>query len=271
MLVPYPNFTKEGYGMGKEAANPQEESALARYRIISPILIAMEENADKGKIGNLKSEACASAGISRKTLWRWLTRYAQNGFEGLKYQGASGEKKRLIPGELVKEAIQLRLEVPSRSVPQIIEILELEGKAPAGFLKRSTLQDRLREEGYASAQMKLYQKPGVASRRFARAERGDLWQADIKFGPYIKVGAKRQQVYFVAFIDDATRYIVHGEFYDTLDAGIVEDCLRKAILKEGVPRRLLFDNGKQFRTKWMDRACAIAVRRALQPGIQRKN
>lgn len=243
--------------MGKEQIVPQEESAMERYRIISPILTAMEENADKGKIGLLKSEACALAGISRKTLWRWLARYARNGFDGLKYQGAAGEKKRLIPGDLVKEAILLRLEVPSRSVPQIIEILEMEGKAPAGFLKRSTLQDRLREEGYAKAQMKLYQKPGIASRRFARAERGDLWQADIKFGPYIKSGTKRQQVYFVAFIDDATRYIVHGEFYDSLDQSIVEDCLRKAILKEGVPRRLLFDNGKQFRTKWMERACAI--------------
>lgn len=162
---------KEGNGMGKETVMPQEESALERYRIISPILAAMETNTDKGKIGLLKSEACALAGISRKTLWRWLTRYAQNGFEGLKYQSASGEKKRLIPGELVKEAVLLRLEVPSRSIPQIIEILEMEGKAPVGFLKRSTLQDRLREEGYASAQMKLYQKPGVASRRFARAER----------------------------------------------------------------------------------------------------
>ena len=243
--------------MGKETVISQEETALARYRIISPILTAIEENTDKGRIGLLKSEACALAGISRKTLQRWLTRYAQNGFEGLKYQGASGEKKRRIPGELIKEAILLRLEVPSRSIPQIIEILELEGKAPVGFLKRSTLQDRLREEGYAAAQMKLYQKPGVASRRFARAERGDLWQADIKFANYIKVGAKRQQVYFVAFIDDATRYIVHGEFYSALDQSIVEDCLRKAILKEGVPRRLLFDNGKQFRTKWMERACAI--------------
>jgi len=213
---------KEGNGMGKETVMPQEESALERYRIISPILAAMETNTDKGKIGLLKSEACALAGISRKTLWRWLTRYAQNGFEGLKYQSASGEKKRLIPGELVKEAVLLRLEVPSRSIPQIIEILEMEGKAPVGFLKRSTLQDRLREEGYASAQMKLYQKPGVASRRFARAERGDLWQADIKFGPYIKIGSKRKQTYLVAFIDDATRYIVHGEFYDTLDQSIVE-------------------------------------------------
>jgi len=37
----------------------------------------------------------------------------------------------------------------------------------------------------------------------------------------------------------------------------VEDCLRKAILKEGIPQRLFFDNGPQFRNKWMERACAI--------------
>jgi len=242
--------------MGKENIARQEEIALERYRVISPILTALEENTDSAAIGLLKSEACGQAGISRKTLSRWLSRYAKDGFDGLKYQGASGEPKRIIPGELVKEAILLRMEVPSRSVPQIIEILEMEGKAPAGLLKRSTLQDRLREEGYSSAQMKMYQKPGIAARRFARAERGDMWQSDIKFS-YLKVGGKRTQVYFVAFIDDATRYIVHGEFYDTLDQGIVEDCLRKAILKEGVPRRLLFDNGKQFRTKWMERACAL--------------
>jgi len=235
----------------------KDEIALQRFQIISPILLAMDENADKAKIGLLKAEACGGANISRKTLARWLDRYAQEGFDGLKYRGASAEPKRLIPGKLVKEAIQLRLEVPTRSVPQIIEILEMEGIAPVGFLKRSTLQDRLREEGYSSAQMKLYQKPGVAARRFARSERNDMWQADAKFGPYLKLNGKTTQVFFVGFIDDATRYIVHGEFYDRLDQSAVEDCLRKAILKEGLPRRLFFDNGKEFRTKWMERACAI--------------
>jgi len=235
----------------------QDDIALERYRIINPILSAMGDSADKSKIGLMKSEACGQAGISRKTLERWLSRHAQNGFDGLKYQGASAIPKRVIPGELVKEAVLLRLEVPSRSVPQIIEILEMEGKAPVGFLKRSTLQDRLREEGYSSAQMKLYQKPGIAARRFARTERNELWQADIKFGPYLKINSKPTQIYFVGFIDDATRYIVHGEFYDAFDQSIVEDCLRKAILKEGVPERLFFDNGPQFRNKWMERACAI--------------
>jgi len=235
----------------------QDEIALERYKIISPILSAMEENADQGKIGLIKSEVCGGAGISRKTLARWLVRYAQKGFDGLKFQGASTVPQRLIPGELVKEAVLLRLEVPNRSIPQIIEILEMEGKAPAGFLKRSTLQDRLREEGYARSQMKLYQKPGAAARRFARTERNDMWQADIKHSGYLKIDGKPKEIFFVGFIDDATRYIVHGEFYDSFDQGIVEDCLRKAILKEGLPQRLFFDNGKQFRNKWMERACAI--------------
>ena len=164
---------------------------------------------------------------------------------------------RKIPIELIKEAITLKLEVPTRSVPQIIEILEMEGKVIPGFLKRSTLQDRLREEGYSTAQMKMYQTPGVAARRFARSERNALWQSDIKFGPVLKVGGESIQIYFVGFIDDATRYIVHGEFYDTLDQGIIEDCMRKAIIKEGVPQRVFFDNGTQFRTKWMERACGI--------------
>ena len=122
-----------------------ERLAFERYKIITPILIATEEGADKGKIGLLKSEACGLAGISRKTLNRWLNRYAEEGLDGLKYQPGSDISKRAIPKELVKEAILLRREVPSRSIPQIIEILEMEGKAPKGLLKRSTLQDRLRK------------------------------------------------------------------------------------------------------------------------------
>jgi transposase InsO family protein len=235
----------------------QEETALERYKIISPILSAIEEKADKGKISQLKAEACKEAGVHRKTISRWIDFYAEKGFEGLKYKSSENTAKRKIPGELVKEAIQLRLEVPSRSIPQIIEILEMEGKVSVGFLKRSTLQDRLSEEGFSTTQMKVYQKSGKAARRFARSERNAMWQADIKFGPYIKINGKKAQVYFVGFIDDATRYIVHGEFYTSHDERVVEDCFRKAILKEGIPQRVYFDNGKEFRNKWMTRACAM--------------
>jgi transposase InsO family protein len=238
-------------------SNTQDETALERYRIISPILTAIDEQADRAKLSVLKGEACGQAGISRKTLARWLNRYGQKGYDGLKYREGNVQTSRIIPDSLVDEAIILRREVPTRSIAQIIEILELEGKVTPGFIKRSTLQDRLREKGYSSTQMKYYAQPGVAARRFARRERGEMWQADIKYGPHVKINGKLKQVFFVGFIDDATRYIVHGEFYDAFDQSIVEDCLRKAIIKEGVPQRLLFDNGGQFRNTVMERACAI--------------
>ncbi|MDR1181311.1 MAG: helix-turn-helix domain-containing protein [Bacteroidales bacterium] len=147
------------------AQNPrtQDELALERYKIISPLLTASDEHADKGKIALLRAEACAGAGISRKTLKRWIDRYVRSGFDGLKYSPGTAARSKRISGELLQEAILLRREVPSRSVSQIIEILEMEGKAPPGFLKRSTLQDRFREMGYSAAQMKLYRTPGVAA------------------------------------------------------------------------------------------------------------
>jgi hypothetical protein len=84
-----------------------------------------------------------------------------------------------------------------------------------------------------------------------------MWHSDIKYGPHLTINGVRKQIYLVSFLDDATRYVVHGEFYDSLDQTIVEDCFRKAVMKEGLPKRVYFDNGKQYRNKWVDRACAI--------------
>ena len=233
-----------------------DEIAVNRYKIIAPILVAAEENADEAKISQLKKDVCEQHGVSERTLRRWLAGYRQDGFEGLKPAVRSGPPG-VIPENLIREAILLRREVPGRSVPEIIEILELEGKAPAGFLKRTTLQDKLQKRGYSARQMKLYRTAGLAARRFQRQERGDMWHSDIKYGPYLTLGGARKQIYLVSFLDDATRYVVHGEFYDSLDQTVVEDCFRKAVLKEGVPRRVYFDNGKQYRTRWMERACAV--------------
>jgi len=234
-----------------------EEIAVERHRIITPIMIALEEMTDGAKLTLLKQEACRQNGIHRRTLGRWLEAYQRQGFEGLKpiERGKSGPS--VITEEVLTEAILLRREVPGRSIPQIIEILEMEGRVPVGTLKRTTLQDKLQARGYASSQMKLYQQSGLAARRFQRRDRGDLWHSDIKYGPILPIDGEKKQIYLVSFLDDATRYVVHGEFYDSLDQRIVEDCFRKAIIKEGLPRRVYFDQGKQYRNKWMERACAI--------------
>jgi len=240
----------------KQSTKP-DEIALERHKIIAPIISAIEDGSDLAKIYQLKAETIESFGISRRTLGRWLEGWAKNGFEGLKPMPRNLRPSVSIPTALIEEAVLLRREVPSRSIDQIIGILEAEGKAPKGFLRRSTLQNHLQRKGYSSAQMKLYTQKEIAARRFARKERNEMWQSDIKYGPTLSVNGHVKRTYMVAFIDDATRYIVHAEFYDNQDQTVVEDCLRKAILKEGLPRRLFFDNGSQYKTNWMHRACAV--------------
>lgn len=233
-----------------------EETAVQRFQLIAPLL---SEGLDPGKSKKLREEICQSTGLSERTIRRYVEQFRNEGFTGLKPKGKETKSKRSrISAHLLEQAILLRREVPSRSVAQIIQILEWEGLAEPGQLKRSTLQEKLQEKGYSSRQMRLYNQSSVAARRFQKRHRNQLWQADIKYGPYLPIGPNgtKKQVYLVAIIDDATRFVLHGGFYPTLDSRIVEDTFRHAIQKYGVPESVYFDNGKQFRTKWMSRTCS---------------
>lgn len=232
-----------------------EEIASQKVQLLSPLLA---EGLDPAKVREIKAQICEQSGFSERTLRRYLAQYRKEGFSGLKPKGKPHFQSKAISPELMDQAILLRREVPSRSVAQIIQILEWEGKVPAGVLKRSTLQDKLAERGYSTRHMKMYADSGVATRRFQRRHRNQLWHSDIKFGPYLPVGLNgaMKQVFLVTFVDDATRFVLHGAFYPTLDQTIVEDCFRAAIQKFGVPESAYFDNGKQYRTKWMTRTCS---------------
>ncbi len=175
------------------------EIAEERMTLIAPLL---SQNLDKDSVRLIRAEICERNQISQRTLERYLTSYLKGGFDALKPQSRSAECKYKIPQELLDEAIRLRRELPSRSVPTIIKILELEGKAEPGFLKRTTLQDALSRAGYSSAMMSLYNDKGYASQRFQRAHRHDLWQGDIKYGLILNLGGKTTQTYFSCLIDD---------------------------------------------------------------------
>jgi putative transposase len=233
-----------------------EEIAVQRVQLLSPLLAS---GLDSAKASQIKAEICAQYGMSERTLRRYLAQYRDEKFEGLKPKPRGRKPSpETIKTEQLEEAILLRREVPSRSVRQIIQILVWEGKAKPGEIKRSTLQDRLTARGYSSRQMRMYTSQGVAARRFQKKHRNALWQSDIKFGPHLPIGAngEKKPVYLVLFIDDATRFVVNGAFYDSLEQSIVEDCFRQAIAKHGIPEAVYFDNGKQYKTKWMNRTCA---------------
>jgi transposase InsO family protein len=238
--------------------NPHHAEALAEQRLTT-ILPLLETGLDAAKQSRLKRQICEQTGLSERTLRRHLTRYRTEGFSGLKPRPKTRRAvNEAVSQEILEQAIVLRREVPTRSVAQLIQILEWEGRVQPGQIKRSTLQEKLAARGYSSRHLRMYAETGTATRRFQKRCRNALWHSDIKFGPYVSSGSggKAQQAYLVSFFDDATRFVLHAAFYPTLDQSIVERCFRQAVEQYGAPEAVYFDNGKQYRTKWMARTCA---------------
>jgi transposase InsO family protein len=170
--------------------------------------------------------------------------------------------------DLLAEAIQLKKEVPKRSVEQLILILELEGRVAPGVLKRSTLQRHLYKAGFGVRQMQMYNDARQSSaKRFCKPHRMMLIQGDIKYGPKLPIGknGKMVQTYLSSAIDDHSRYVLSSVFYDNQEEAIVLDTFRKSILKFGKFDACYFDNGAQYVAKQLKLSLArlgITIRHA---------
>jgi len=234
-----------------------EDVAAKRLSMITPLL---EADLDPARMVELKKKISEAHECSYRSISRYLQAYQREGFGGLKPKTGYKRNQDLQVenfSEILEEAIILRRECPTRSINDIIRILEHEERIKPGSLQRSTLQRHMQAAGFGAAQIRIYSKKGVAARRFAKQNRCMLYQADIKYGPYLPIGKNGalKQVYLSAFIDDATRYIVSARFYDNQKADIIEDCLRSAIMRYGKPDKIYVDNGKQYRSEWLKRAC----------------
>ncbi len=242
----------------KEVRKWRNDEALRRYSLISPLL---DPDIDDAKRCMLREQIAEKAGISKRTLYRYEAGYREKQFDGLVPMNREKRRSQKLPDnwdQIVGEAILLKREVPKRSVRQIILILEVEGWAPPGVIRPSTLQRYLYNAGLGVKQMKRQaEKQETSSRRFCRPHRLELLQGDIKYGPTIRTKEGRLiKTYLSSLIDDHSRLIVQSEFYDNERAEIVEDTFHKAVLKIGVWDASYLDNGKQYISRQLRESCA---------------
>ena len=238
--------------MRKQELDQRREEGLRRYRIIAPLLDESSAECEKRHIRWLIRDR---EGLSSRTLRRYVAAFTQGGFDAL----LPGERKdkgscKAISPEALQMAAELRRELPARSAERIQQMLAAEGYSVA----RSTLERHLRRQGLSGREIKAGQKQ-TASRRFNRQGRNTLWQADLKYGPYLpdpNRPGRKMRTYLVAIIDDATRLVVQAEFYASQKLPVLEDTLRKAVLRCGAPDNLYVDNGKIFVSQWLRLACA---------------
>lgn len=92
---------------------------------------------------------------------------------------------------------------------------------------------------------------------FSMQYANQLWQADTMFGPHV-LGAQgqRRQAKLIAFLDDASRVLCHGEFFFDENADAMIKAIRAAFYKRGVPEQLLVDNGSIYCCQEITLVCA---------------
>ena len=230
------------------------QTSTERFEMIAPLMADGLCAAEKRR---LRAEIMETHGISERTLRRYLECYRKDGLKGLEPAGRpeAGTFK-AIPADILELAMQLKQELPERSVRSIMTILEKEGHIKKGSISRSTLSHNLSALGHSKDQLRK-EFGARAARRFVRKGRNTLWQSDVKSGPGVPDGkGGSSRTYLAAFIDDATRVICHSEFYFNHRVPIIEDCFRKAMLKFGKPDAVYVDNGKEFISRWMRIGCA---------------
>ena len=88
--------------------------------------------------------------------------------------------------------------------------------------------------------------------RYERAHINEVWYGDTCFGPYISTPEGKKRVYFMALIDDASRFIVAADVFFNDNYENLMSLIRSAVLKHGVPHLFSFDNGSSYRNQQME-------------------
>ena len=105
----------------------------------------------------------------------------------------------------------------------------------------------------------LNKKSGVIHedrRRFEADSPNDLWQSDCMHGPMIIHENKKRKTYLLAFIDDHSRLVPHGEFYLSESLESYLKALESALSTRGLPRKIYTDNGAAFRSHHLEHVTA---------------
>ena len=238
-----------------------DPKALFRLSVLGPL--ASRSRLERGELQQIIRELAqreyAIPGSRRrylgeKTIQAWFYAWRHQGIAGLtpKSRIDRGQSKLSPPAQAA--ILDAKRDNPRRSIRQIQRLLEAAGTVARGTLSRSAIHRLLQQQG-------LSRITGSASlpeekRSFTAASAGDIWYGDVMHGPRVTLKGQIRKTYLVSLIDDASRLIAHSAFCLGETALDIEGVLKQALLKRGVPVKVVVDNGAAYRANTMQGICA---------------
>jgi len=203
-------------------------------------------------------------GNSRQFTWRtiqtWFYRYKNHGITGMTPQPRKdkGHVRKATPEELLEAINTAKPHFHNQCTNKqaIYRFCVENSLLDPERIAQTTFYRFIREYGLLAPDDTDNNKKRLA---FCMKYANQLWQADTMVGPFCEVGASsgsRKQARLIAFIDDASRVLCHGEFFFEENVDTLVKSLRAAFYKRGVPEQLLVDNGSIYCSQEITLICA---------------
>jgi len=191
-----------------------------------------------------------------RTIQTWLSIYKQGGVEMLKNRPRSDKgKHRKVSPEHVREAIEQVL--PEFRDTRYNKMMIYRRCIERGVLAQSECSQTsffrlVREYDLLTPLSQSANKRRLA---FSKEYANEMWQLDTMFGPHVKNGKTSTRTKLIAFIDDASRIVPHGQFFFSENTDNLITALRSALYKRGVPQTLYVDNGAIYTCAELNQIC----------------
>jgi transposase InsO family protein len=180
---------------------------------------------------------CLEFGISRKTGYKWIKRYQEEGRAGLSDRSRRPHRIHYATDEsVVARLVAKRRFFPYWGARKLCELLSTQGVEPP---RERTANRILKREGLIEPR----QKVTAALRRFERSHPNDLWQMDHKKAVH---GAWSVRMVPFVVLDDHSRFMVG--LRSLPDKGVVStwEALWGIFGEFGLPLAILSDNDSVF-------------------------
>jgi transposase InsO family protein len=236
----------------------KKEVAVFRFGVIHDFVSGVQ--LDRGEQKRLLRGKCerkwsipysTRTRLTRSTILRWIKRYKDSNGKLESLCPCDRSDRGVCRGldeETSLALISLRKEMPKSTVPYLIETMDKRGLVASGVeLNLSKVYRFLHHHNLMHTEQQTQDR-----RKFEVELPNDLWQSDAMHGPKVEVDGRMRKSYLLAFLDDHSRLVPHGQFYLSEGIHCYINALEQALLKRGLPRKLYLDNGPAFRSKHLE-------------------
>jgi hypothetical protein len=189
-----------------------------------------------------------------RTIQTWYSRYKKDGTTTVlpKTRSDKGKTRKMTPEEVLEAIEQVRGQFRgTHNVTAFYRACIEKGLLERARIARTPSGAWSKRTSCSSPTRRSRANGAWPSPRRTRTS----WQADTMVGPYVQAGAGKTQAKLIAFLDDASRVVCHGEFFLSDNTEALLKSFKTALYKRGICECLYVDNGSPSAARGWEGTC----------------